>query len=191
MTARREMYERGVELARRLCALNDVPVPEFFVGSSSEWDGPRGSCGYYESSRIAVCLDATAAIGRGGRAWSYPGHSVDRTAYGVVVHELGHHFDDVLTVGSRSFSGVVRRESGEKALTGYAPNTSEWFAEMFRLFGTNPELLGALRPRTLEVLARRLRPAETRGWREVLADAPQRTLELCERRHGAAERRRA
>ena len=60
-----------------------------------------------------------------------------------------------------------------KALTGYCPNDNEWFAELFRLFVTNPDLFRHLRPKIADLFAAEWPwPAELRPWQEVLADSP-------------------
>ena len=46
---------------------------------------------------------------------------------------------------------------------------------------TNPYLLCLIRPRTFDELRSRFKPVETRDWRDVLADAPERTIEMAER----------
>jgi len=67
-----------------------------------------------------------------------------------------------------------RAETQEPALTSYCPNDHEWWAEMFRLFMTNSDLLRLVRPKTYSLFLRMgLVPFETRPWEEVLADAPE------------------
>ena len=56
-------------------------------------------------------------------------------------------------------------------MTGYYPNDNEWFAEMFRLFVTNPDLLRLLRPCTHALMVARWLTVETRTWDVVLAGA--------------------
>jgi hypothetical protein len=89
-----------------------------------------------------------------------------------VNHELGHHVD--LAHGARpGLHGFWRwqEETGEKPISGYAPNPNEWFAEMFRLYVTNPDLLRLLRPKTHALMAARWQPVEHRTWDRVLAGA--------------------
>ena len=136
---------------------------------------------------------ACAAIGTAGRQWSYPGHTVDRTPYGVIAHELGHHVDGAHgSAPSREGYGARWRvETREKPLTGYCRDDNEWFAEMFRLFITNPNLLRLERPKTHALMMDQWSPAETRAWDVVLASAP-RQLELLRRRfHLTAQEARA
>lgn len=60
----------------------------------------------------------------------------------------------------------------EEPITSYSPNVQEWFAEMFRLFVTNPDLLMMIRPMTYrDFIERWPNKAEKRAWREVLFEA--------------------
>lgn len=180
---REELVERGIELARRFCIQNAVPVPTIQVLESDSDRRrarmPSGSCGLYTRGQIYVDVRACAWIGTGGPAWSYPGYVIDRTPFGVIQHELGHYVDDVVSERMTGilYSNEVRRGSREERLTNYAPNDQEWFAEMFRLFVTNPALLKKLRPRTWALLDQRWRPVERRSWSLVLKNAPARTQE--------------
>lgn len=160
------MFKRGEKLMKQFCAANHLPVPEITVVPRNEWKFE--ACAYYRPTYIAICIEKCAAVGRAGRSWSWPGYVVDRTPFGVIQHELGHHADVCSSLDqtgnplrlrySGDFSEAQRAASGEPALTGYAPNTAEWFAEIFRLFVTNPDLLSKVRPKTYELLTRRFTP---------------------------------
>ncbi|MBK3799467.1 hypothetical protein GAY33_09545 [Azospirillum brasilense] len=107
----------------------------------------------------------------------------------MLAHELGHHVDVLRsTTVDRyrgNFSADLRRQSGEPKLTNYCPDDGEWFAEMFRLFVTNPDLLRGLRPRTHAALIERgFTPLWSDDWRARLAGAPERTIAINERRVG-------
>ena len=118
------------------------------------------------------------------RQWSYPGNTVDRTPYGVIAHELGHHVDVCTGISKGKYSSEYGKSimdaTGEKPISSYCPNPGEWFAEMFRVFFTNPNLLKQLRPRTWECLSSKFNTVESRHWREVLADAPARVIKALE-----------
>lgn len=178
------LLNRGKELLALFCENNVLPIPPVNVRASAEW--PYGLCAYYRPTKIEICVAKCASIGTAGPAWSYPGYAVDRTPYGVLQHELGHHADVVMGRATKGYvseySFSVRKESGEAPLTSYCPNAGEWFAEMFRLFVTNPDLLQALRPATFKIIARDFTPVVTASWQEVLKDAPERTKAACQRR---------
>lgn len=176
---------QGQVLIARFCSLNGIDCPPVEVHPPSEWT--FDACAYYRPVRIHICVPSCAAIGTAGRAWSYPGHAIDRTPYGVLAHELGHHVDvQFSTEVDRyrgNFGADLRRLTGERKLTNYCPDDGEWFAELFRLFVTNPDLLRLLRPRTYAALIERgLKPAWSDDWRARLSGAPERTIAINERR---------
>lgn len=168
MSERSDLLARGVTLVNEFCAANTISPPRVEV---SQDPTTFDTCAYYRSGVIYIWPPACAAIGRAGRAWSYPGHSVDRTPYGVVAHELGHHVDKAHGAAGGIYGTNYRTETGEKPLTGYCPNDNEYFAELFRLFVTNPDLLRLLRPKTYALMIARWRVAERRSWDAVLAGA--------------------
>jgi len=183
-----EMWQTGKLHAINFCEANALPVPAFIAEET--W--PFGSCAYYRMTKdgrgkVVGCVKKMAHIGTAGQAWSYPGHIIDRTPYGVIAHEMGHHVDAIkgnVKQGYISgFSVLICSQSQETKLTNYCPNTGEWFAEMMRLFITNPNLLKAIRPKTFSLLTLNfIKPIETRSFQEVLKDAPERTLQLaCKR----------
>lgn len=172
-----DLAEAGREAVLAFCDINGLLRPTL----GGEVPGRR-SCGLYDprTNTIYVTPSHCAALGRGGSCWSWPGHMVDRTPYGVYCHELGHHVDHRLRL-------LPKIKSREPALTGYCPNRAEWFAEMFRLFVTNPDLLCRVRPLVYDELANTigLTPPVCQGWQTVLAGAPARTLALLARRVAA------
>lgn len=182
---KQELLARGEALMRAFCALNELEVPRLDIVPKGDWEFPD-ACAYYRAPYIKLCVERCAAIGVAGMAWSFPGYSVDRTPFGVVAHELGHHVDRVRsgrTQGYRgTFSTQLRKSSGEERLTSYCPNDAEWFAEMFRLFVTNPNLLKIVRPKTYALIRELYTPAVTGTWEDVMADAPERTREACRKK---------
>jgi hypothetical protein len=112
---------------------------------------------------------------------------VDRTPYGVIAHELGHHADWSASDDKGPYYGdyciKVKKRSGEKPISGYADDDWEWFAEMFRLFVTNPVLLMNLRPKTYTILRERWQPVGLFDWKKELgADVPSRVITVIEKR---------
>jgi hypothetical protein len=190
--SRNELFDLGVRRAAAFCRLNGLPVPPFHNVPRSAW--VVGACGYYrpdtERNRkwttpgVNVCPDLCARPcgAEPSRQWSWPGYVVDRTPYGVVLHELGHHAD--WCVGGRKgtyyseFCEEAKAAAGEPGLTSYADeNPAEWFAEAFRLFAANPVLLEFVRPRTCAVLNARFTPVTTADWRtEMGTDVPDRVV---------------
>lgn len=186
MRSKEGQLEEGIELAKRFCRINDLAMPHVNVVLRTRWRFPS-TCAYYRPTAIFICTSRCAHIGTAGRAWSYPGYVIDRTPYGVIQHELGHHVDHTHSSAKGAYGGDfserMRAASGEPKLTNYCPNDWEWFAEMFRLFVTNPDLLKRVRPATYALIVEAgLRPVELRSWRTVLEDAPGRTIEMAERK---------
>lgn len=168
----------------QFCALNNMRVPNVVVQEREEW--PFAECAYYRPTQINICVSKCAHIGTAGMAWSFPGHQVDRTPYGVIAHELGHHVDITHSTNKDRYRGNFSRDMrdriGEKPLTSYCPDDGEWFAEMFRLFVTNPNLLAMLRPGTHAAIREKFVPVFNDGWRLRLVGAPDRTIAAIEKK---------
>lgn len=124
--------------------------------------------GYYRQHLLTVFTEQATKPGTG---YSWPGHISDRTLLGVTAHELGHHVH--LT---RPDVEEISKGLPGPAVTGYEPNDLERFAETFRIFLLNPDLLARGRPARYAFLTDfcGLRPIETRPWQEILAEAPAR-----------------
>ena len=145
-----------------------------------------GACAYWRDHTCYICLSRCARLAaERGRNWNWPGCCTDRTPYGVIAHELGHHADwhqskvMNLKLGAYygGFSTLVRKESNEARLTSYCPNDAEWFAEMFRLFITNHALLYEVRPKTWNILAGFFNPVSDIDWERALGKGcPDRVL---------------
>lgn len=181
---REVLFTKGLRVLAEFCNINALPVPGIQRVEQAIW--PYRECAYYRPSYVAICVTRCAWIGTVGRAWSFPGYTVDRTPYGVVQHELGHHVDVLRgtkkAAYSSDFSTSIRQTTGEEQVSSYAPNDAEWFAEMFRVFVTNPDLLLRLRPRTHRELRRCFQPVFNDTWRDRLAGAPARTIAAAERK---------
>lgn len=120
---------------------------------------------------IQICLEHCGRLcgEEMSRNWTWPGSTTDREPYGVLCHELGHHCDlfageSKWTYGSE-YSANLCRKAKEPPISGYHDNEAEWFAEMFRVFVTNPALLKQLRPRTYDLLTDTWAPlGNTKDW---------------------------
>jgi hypothetical protein len=164
-----ELLELGRKHIYQWCDINGF---EKGPDIRAHWEGicPFGVCAYYRNSVIDIWPNMCAAVGMAGRQWSYPGYVVDRTPFGVLAHELGHHIDNAGGPAGGELSHILR-PIDPKPLTSYCPDDNEWFAELFRLFVTNPDLLKAVRPKIFPHFDSRWKSVETRPWREVLAGA--------------------
>ncbi len=169
MLNKRALFDLGLAHITAWCAINEVEAPDV-----EETDSPEryGTCAYYREGIIHISVKACASVGLSGRSWSYPGYSVDRTPYGVLAHELGHHVDRAHGPNGGVLSHLWRPLDA-KPLTGYCPNDNEWFAELFRLFVTNPDLFAAERPKIADLFFKEWpRSVEQRPWQGVLSDSP-------------------
>lgn len=164
-----DLFEAGKRHIGLWCALNAVEPPRVNARTGKP---DFGTCAYYRDGQIEIWVKSCAGIGLAGRQWSYPGYVVDRTPYGVLAHELGHHVDK--QHGPRGgFRSHVWRPLDAAPLTGYCPNDNEWFAELFRLYVTNPHLLNLVRPRIFELFCNEWPArAEIHSWTTVLAGSP-------------------
>jgi len=155
-----QLYVDGLELAKSWCHANGFNMPEVKRLTKTDRLYHLATCAYYRPETISIMVEKCAHPGYGGRAWSWPGYAIDRTPYGVIQHELGHHVDYIDTKNSSSTNPAIRFAfsfriySEEPPLTGYlgtdnsrATFYSEWFAEHFRLFVTNPDLSQKIAPK--------------------------------------------
>lgn len=178
------LFEYGVARVGEFCELNGLMLPAIVCLTKEEPFACIKTCAWYRANRISIKIWGCANIGTAGRAWSFPGYTTDRTPYGVLAHELGHHVDVHISfkkgLDCYNYSGdyckQLKETTKEPPLTSYCPNPAEWFAEMFRLFLTNPDLLSKLRPKTYEALREHFTPVEKRNYTQVLANAPERTI---------------
>lgn len=179
------LVSQGKALCFAFCKLNNIPAPVINVIKKEDWH--VGACAYYRPDTpamrkwttpgINICLDLCGrpCTENEVRNWTWPGSVTDREPYGVIAHELGHHCDWLTgekkwEYGSE-YCEQVMKESEEAGITSYAAeNPAEWFAESFRLFLTNPDLLRMVRPLTYDILLARWRPVIVGKWLGVLGD---------------------
>lgn len=181
----------GQERAEAFIKANGLPPMQVFPTDKKDW--VVGPCAYWRDSSCFICVEHCARPASGEndrRNWNWPGSVTDRTPYGVICHELGHHTDfhsspqkDRGTYWGNA-SKEVFKASGEKAITSYeADDPHEWYAEMMRLFITNHALLYAIRPKTWDILCDMWKPVSDNDWETALGpDCPQRVLSIQEKR---------
>ncbi len=204
---KRQLFDRGKVHVHHWCAVNKVEQPEVL---ESEEPLLYHTCAFYRDNVIKINVKACAEVGTAGRSWSYPGYVVDRTPYGVLCHELGHHVDQAhgtvggifskpmflaltrgLEAGEPFYQRAIKEAKAVEPITGYHANVLEWFAEMFRLFVTNPDLLQQMRPQVYALMIERWgNRAEERSWQRALNMAP-RQLQAAENKVKQAARLRS
>lgn len=194
MTSKEELFVAGVKLTEKFCATNGIPIPQINRLCPTDRAYHLGTCAFYRPQTISIMVEKCAARGLGGASWSCPGYAVDRTPYGVLQHELGHHVDTIKTgavttqdLMEKLFSKQIYDQSKEAPLTKYLGTDTkvatffmEWFAENFRLYVTNPDLSLKLRPKFYTaVFSAGIYPIIEESWEEVLRlnNAPTRNIE--------------
>lgn len=167
-----DLAQLGISVLDKFCSVNDIKPPNielsYFITDPLSIKIKRvGTCGYYRNNSIFVSVPLCS---HQHPMYSWAGYISDRTPYGVIAHELGHYVDDVKSKEChQGFSNYIRRMSKEEPITSYSPNTQEWFAEIFRLFITNPDLLRIIRPIAYEkILEFGINPIITQDFIEIL-----------------------
>lgn len=158
------LMENGLKLIHEFCILNNIkdPIIELTTINSR-------ACGTYNGLKL-IKVDLSKCA-KPSQSYSYPNLHSNRTPQGVVIHEFGHYLENALGISWRTLS-KCREEINEKPVTSYAPNSQEWFAEVIRLFLTNPDLLKLGRPKTFVWLCEDLKliPINRGSYLEVLKE---------------------
>lgn len=200
------LYQEGLRLARKFLKVNRIPEPAFYTyeealaGAQSLIEtypfrllhkvanGPLvgTKTGLYTDSHIFVNVPVTAwpVQKPQARSWSWPGWKTDRTAIGVVAHELGHYLEHYFQIMGQlsieecrgSWMDIIENHnkqyrSRKKQVSGYEPVPSEAWAESCRLFILNPDLLQRGLPERYNFIRKFVRPSEGRQWFEVLGNS--------------------
>ena len=158
------LLQKGIKLSRIFCEENGLKVPEYKMLDESRRK-IDGYCGLYTKNTVHVSVKRSAFMAPMAfcRQWSFPGYRIDRTPYGVVAHETGHHVDACLGIPSRRFPKT------KKQVSNYEPSKSEAFAESLKIFITNPTLLQAGIPERYNfIIALGIKPVITRHYTELM-----------------------
>lgn len=191
MRNKADLLQTGLRTMLAFCAANNITPPQVVQHSKASTEGQFikhvGTCAYYRERVIHIAPDLCA---HPNPLYSWPGYISDRTPFGVIQHELGHYVDELRSGcvnvyrsqhrrGGNLYSDKVRADSGEPAITSYSPDSMEWFAEVFRLFVTNPSLLRVIRPRAYAALETDFTPCTMMKARDILRqfEAPQRVFD--------------
>lgn len=136
--------------------------------------------GLYHNNTIWVDLSKTRTpVATPVRSWSFTGWKSDMTPAGVLAHEFGHHVWYALLPYRKIRSALREIVQVEHAVSGYEPCVEESFAEAFRVFMLNPDLLRCGWPGRYEfMLTVGLKPLHEIPWREILVNAHPRFHEI-------------
>jgi hypothetical protein len=160
------------------CDVNGIRLPSYEFRSELKMV-LINSYGHYVSATETIVVRAKHCKGiiNNPRVWTYPGYTADLTVLGVTAHELGHHVNAV-----KGWRDVLRRwhsmamgDLSEQPVGSYAKSRdAEDLAEAFKVFVTNPSLLEAIAPRRHRFFTEelKLKPVESRHWREILGESP-------------------
>jgi hypothetical protein len=168
---KQDLYLIGVGAAIEFLQFNKLPLPVFMTYEEA-LNGKRVShaiellhrvhngpiqgtrTGLYSKGYVFVNVPVTAAPVQNPsmRNWSWPGWKIDRTAVGVVAHEVGHHVGELLADKLTTLELCKSRTEWlqcikGKKVSGYEPVPEEAAAESMRLFILNPDLLRKAIPR--------------------------------------------
>ena len=190
-----DLFNAGMTRIRTFCKLNGIECPAVHQITPENWyfDVPAyyrpdteqqrkrmgfggedglAARGYGPGINICLARCSAPATAAQTRAYSWPAGVSDRTPYGVLAHELGHHLDWLVSEKKGSYGGdfsvKVMTETGEPPVTSYAPNPWEWWAEMARVYVTNPDLLRLARPLTCAVFRAKWELVPSPEWEEQL-----------------------
>lgn len=197
---KQKLYQLGIEASKQFLDYNELPQPIFMTYEQALKGQYRPSAvellrrvhsgptqgtgtGLYYAGHVFVNIPRTAVpVARPSmRNWSWPGWKTDRTAVGVVAHEVGHHVEHELqSLGhiTSTKHGIAWRaiiSQHKKQVSGYEPVASEAWAESMRLFILNPDLLRKALPWRYDFICSvGLKPLPSllkKGWKKVLNNA--------------------
>lgn len=185
-----QLFLAGVTTCRIFLLHNKLPLPQFFTyeeifqhPESNHYrllrkleHGPAQgyATGYYTQNTIFVNLKKAARLQKQpvAQLWSFPAYKIDRTPYGVVAHETGHHVDHCLHDIFRRNEWIDLYQH-TKRITSYEPRPWEAGAESMRLFILNPDLLKKASLARYSYIERQgLEPVESRHFADVLYNHP-------------------
>lgn len=113
----------------------------------TEWDitdeayAPYG--GYHGTGKVRAAFDFERKMLYVNDEWP-----------GAVVHEMGHYVNDTLSVFSGRGENRMLYETEAGKISNYAEeNDREYFAEVFRLYVTEPQLLRLVSPSSYQMVA--------------------------------------
>lgn len=142
----------------------DIPIPEFRINLTNKPDSVSGGCGEFKPPNACwVVIPECASRGYSDYRWR-----VNRTPHGVIIHEIGHYIHQILVEYNHTTNQEIRQIfPPEDDITNYSDkNYRENFAESWRLFVTNKDLLEIIAEEKVEFF-------------EKFFDVPSRDLESC------------
>lgn len=179
---KQSLYKKGLELVYEFLKINNIKPPQININNNIYCNGICYSTGLIEIN-LKKCQVATKTP---QFKWSFPGYKADITPIGVLAHELGHYVlllyaNDKIVI-NELFKLI---NSKEKNITSYDKNNNyhEIFAESFKLFLTNPDLLKTFYPLRYNLIynTMKLKPVLTSNYKEQFKYANKRYIEVLEK----------
>lgn len=175
-------FQRGVELCWAWMRAHGIELPGLIVTNDRGLVGKNNYASYHNHRRREVAIDVgkCSFTKRIHGTHNHTGGIEDFTPEGVLCHEVGHHVDRVLGTRKRgkgknkgwlSYSKEwMDLVNEEEEISKFEHNVLESFAEAFRLFITNPDLLRVGRLERYEFFVDKL------GWRPIKPMTPWRVV---------------
>lgn len=142
---KQRLYDIGDQLITEFLKINNIEKPIISINNNLRGRGIF----YIKSKNIKINLKKCVLATKTPQySWSFPGYKSDNTPIGVLAHEVGHYIFEIKKNKEITTKLNEIINSNEKSITSYDKNNTihEAFAEMFKLFITNPDLLKKGRP---------------------------------------------
>lgn len=169
---KRQLCEMSINLIDKFCELNNIPKPKFDIDWETGTTQTEGiACGHFTFGTDVLHLQPNrCANPNPNRDW--PGFFYDRTCYGVMCHEFAHYVDNLSPslFNVKLISTELRQISNEPSFNKDPKDDYEYFADVFKLFVTNPDLLRITRPSVFKLLTEtyKLSPIILEDYKTVL-----------------------
>lgn len=170
----KELIAAAKKDIENFCIINNIAIPKICIKYENKF---VGGCGWFVEGLNKIFIApkiCTKPTKTPGFCWSYPNYFVDKTCYGVLLHEFGHYVHYLLS------HPVIPIET---PITSYEPDEGERFAETMKIFVGNPDLLKHSNPRRYNFLLKLgLKPSKKSSWKILLKDAHPRFIKAVENR---------
>lgn len=169
---KRQLCEMAINLIDNFCELNNIPKPKFDIDWETGTTQTEGIvCGHFTFGTDVLHLQPNrCANPNPNKDW--PGFFYDRTCYGVMCHEFAHYVDNLSPslFNIKLISTELRQIANEPSFNRDPKDDYEYFADVFKLFVTNPDLLRITRPSIFKLLTEtyKLSPIILEDYRTVL-----------------------
>lgn len=151
---KQQLCEMSISLINDFCDLNNIPKPEFNIDWGTGTTQSKGTvCGHFTFGTNVLHLQPNKCANPNPNG-DWPGFFYDRTCYGVMCHEFAHYVDNLSPslFNVKLISAELRQIANEPSFNKDPKDDYEYFADVFKLFISNPDLLKLVRPNTFKLL---------------------------------------